>query len=186
MTKLRIAMTAIGLAAIISGAPRLHADDMDKSAKPEGHEGWGEGRGGRMKEELGLTDDQAKKMKEAHEADEKAMKPLMEKLKLDIDSLRLLVDKKAGDSDLKASLDTLKADHKAVEEQRGKQMEAMGAMLTPMQEAKMAVSMADRMMKGGMMGEHEGMGGHHDGDDKGKADAKPMGADEGKKADSNY
>jgi Spy/CpxP family protein refolding chaperone len=174
MTKLRMAMTALGLVALISGAPRLHADDTDKGGKEASQEGkaWGHGHEG-MKEELGLSDDQAKQLKEAREANEKVMKPLMEKLKLDLDSLRVLVDKKAADADLKSALDGLKADHKAMEEQRAKQMEGMALLLTPMQQAKWAVSMADHMMQGGMMGGHgHGMGPKDGGKDKDDDDKK--------------
>jgi Spy/CpxP family protein refolding chaperone len=179
MKKLRIAMTAIGLAAIISAAPGLRADDADKGGE---HKGWG-GHEEMMKKELGLSDDQEAKMKALDKAGAEAMKPLMDKAKLDVDSLRVLVDKKASDDQLKAAVDGLKADKKAMDDERQKQMDDKAAILTPLQVAKAAIAMADRMMKGGMMGgpEHHGMG--HDGDDKGGDKPK---ADEGKKADSGY
>jgi Spy/CpxP family protein refolding chaperone len=175
MTKLRMAVTALGLLALVSAAPRLHADDMDKGMAKGGH---GDG----MKGMLGLSDDQAKQLKDAREADAKAMKPLMEKMKLDLDSLRVLVDKKASDSDLKDALAGLKADRKAVEEQRAKQMEASAQILTPLQQAKWVINMADHMGRGGMGGEeggwHKGM--QHGGD---KDTGKDKAPDDAPKAD---
>ena len=189
MKNLRIAMTAMGLAAALFAAPSLHADDAkaDKAAPKEdggakGHEGWGEKRGDMMKKELGLSDDQVTKMKAANKAQQEAMKPLMDKMKLDVDSLRVMVDKKAADDQLKAAVDGLKADHQAMQDQEMKGMEAKAAILTPLQQAKAAIAMIDRMkggmegmggMHGGMMGGHEGMDhgaeGKKDGDAHGPA-----------------
>jgi Spy/CpxP family protein refolding chaperone len=182
MKKLRIAITAIGLAAVIGSSHSLRADDADKGGD---HKAWG-GREEMMKKELGLSDDQVAKMKELDKANAEAMKPLMEKAKLDVDSLRVLVDKKASDSDLKAAVEGLKADKKAMDEERQKEMDAKEAILNPLQVAKAAISMADRMMHGGMMGGPDGgrMGhGHGDG---GKADDKAGKPDDGKKADAGY
>ena len=112
----------------------------------------GEGRGGGwMKKELGLSDDQAKKFEEVAKAGREAEKALMDKAKLDLDSLRLLVDKKAADGDLTAQIEKLKADKQAIEAQRQKDMDAKAAILSPMQQAKAAIMMADRMMHGGGM-----------------------------------
>ena len=164
MTKLRIMIAALSVATAIAGTPRLNAHEMDKG-KDGGHEeGKGEGRGdrmgGRLKEELGLTDAQADKLKAARKDQMEAMKALMEKQKLDVDSLRLLVDKKASDAELTKAIATVKADHEALQAQEKKQREAMAALLTPIQQAKMIIQMSERMGRGhgGMMGgpEHEG------------------------------
>jgi Spy/CpxP family protein refolding chaperone len=152
MKKSRLIFAAMSLAVAVWGTPRLNADPMDK-----------DGKGGMLKEKLGLTDEQVAKFKDARKADREAMKPLMEKMKTDVDSLRVLVDKKASDKDLSAQLDVLKADKEAVDEQRKKQMDAMAADLTPLQKAKFVINMADHMNRG--MG---GRGGWHHGDKDGK------------------
>jgi Spy/CpxP family protein refolding chaperone len=157
MKKSRMIFAALSLAVAVWGTPRLNADPMDKDGKGGGHDGM-------MKEKLGLTDEQVAKFKDARKANREAMQPLMEKMKTDVDSLRVLVDKKASDKDLSAQLDALKADKQAVEDQQKKQMEDMAAVLTPLQKAKFVISMADRM--------HRGMGGrggwnHGDKGDKG-------------------
>jgi Spy/CpxP family protein refolding chaperone len=176
MKKIRIAIAALGLATAVWGTPLLNAHEADKDggkeAGKEEHGGWGKEGHERMKKELGLTDDQADKMKAAGKAQMEAMKPLMEKRKLDIDSLRVLVDKKAADKDLTAAIEGIKADQKAVEEQWKKHREAMAALLTPMQQAKsvlMMGEMGEHMMgawKGGMMGKGGWHKGGHDDDDE--------------------
>jgi Spy/CpxP family protein refolding chaperone len=176
MKKIRIAIAALGLATAFWGTPLLNAHDADKDggkdAGKEEHGGWGKERGEHMKKELGLTDEQAEKFKAARKAQMETMKPLMEKQKLDIDSLRVLVDKKASDKDLSAAIEGIKADHKAIEEQQKKHREAMAALLTPMQQAKFILSMGamgERMMGGGM-GMHKW--GHDDDDDHDKGKGK--------------
>jgi len=162
MKKSRMIFAAMSLAVAVWGTARLNADPMDKDGKG-GHEGM-------LKEKLGLTDEQAAKFKDARKANREAMQPLMEKMKTDVDSLRVLVDKKASDKDLSAQLDTLKADKQAVDDQQKKQMDAMAAILTPLQKAKFVINMADHMHRGmgGRGGwNHGGKDGKGDGDDKG-------------------
>jgi Spy/CpxP family protein refolding chaperone len=150
MTKLRMAIAALGVATTVWGAPLLNAHETDKGS----HKGKGHGEG--MMKDMGMTDAQAEKFKAARKANMEAMKPLMEKQKLDVDSLKVLVDKKASDNELKAAIASVKADHQAIDDQRKKQHETMGAMLTPLQEAKMIIRMggmgAQMMMGGGMGG----------------------------------
>jgi len=169
MTKLKMAIAALGVATTIWGSPLLNAGEAGK----DGGQGWGKGRGEHMKKELGLSDDQAEKFKAAQKAQMDAMKPLQEKQKLDIDSLRVLVDKKAADKDLSAAIAAIKADHQAIEEQQKKHREAMAQLLTPLQQAKAVLMMGDMGERwAGKMGHGKGMGkgwhkgGHDDDDDK--------------------
>jgi Spy/CpxP family protein refolding chaperone len=185
MKKIRIAITALGLATAIWGTPLLNAHDADKDNGKEEHGAWGKERGEHMKKELGLSDEQAEKFKAARKAQMEAMKPLREKQKLDIDSLRVLVDKKASDKDLSAAIESIKADHKAIEEQEKKHREAMAALLTPMQQAKFILSMGEmgEHMMHGMMGgkggdwkEKWGKDKDKDGDDDEKEEHEHKGA----------
>ena len=170
MTKSRIALTTLGLAVAVWAAPGLNAMDMDK-----GKHGKGQDMGAKhmemMKKELGLSKDQAAKSKAATMANHEAMKTAGNKVKADLANLQVLVDKKASDAELTTSLNTLDADRKAMQAQQQKHIDAMRAILTPTQQAKMALKLGEHMsegmmgkgMGGGMM--HGGMGGmdHKDG-----------------------
>jgi Spy/CpxP family protein refolding chaperone len=165
-------------AALLFSSPLLRADEGggDKGQPPMAMGGEGEGHpggphGDMMKKKLELSDEQEKKMKEEHKANEAVIKPLREKIKIDVDTLRLLVDKKASDSELSKALDELQADRKALQAQQEKHISDLRAILNPMQQAKMAVSMAGMMehgMMGGRMEGHEGGG--HDGGDRPEKD----------------
>jgi Spy/CpxP family protein refolding chaperone len=100
---------------------------------------------GMMKDKLGLTDDQKAKMKEFHKSQQEKMKALMDQQKADLKSLKEKVDEKASDAELKAVLDKLSADRKAIQEAQEDMIKNMRAILTPMQQAKMALGMAKRM-----------------------------------------
>ncbi len=145
----------LGLGAMLLGAPALRADH---------HEGKSEGDmipG--MKEKMGMSDAQMEKVKAARKAHMEAMKPLREKMKADMDTLKGLVDKKGSDAKLKTSISAVKEDYKAIQDQQKKHHEAMQEFMTPMQQAK-AILMMGEHMKGGMemMKRHKGDWGKHD------------------------
>jgi Spy/CpxP family protein refolding chaperone len=103
----------------------------------------------KIKEHLGLSDDQAAKFKDAMKAHMDAMKPLGEKLKAGMKSLHEQVKAKAADADIKATLDSLKANRQAMAAEQEKFHESLAAFLTPTQQAKMVLGMAQRMRQGG-------------------------------------
>lgn len=121
-------------------------------------------------EDLGLTAEQKAKLKALRAEQRKTTEPLREQLKIQRDELKLLVDKKAGDSALTAKLDEINKSRKALQEAREKFTERMAAIFTPEQRARLAIKMGEGG-KRGRWGKHPGMmdgkGGmmHHDGDE---------------------
>jgi Spy/CpxP family protein refolding chaperone len=165
MEWIRRILVSAALCLLFLATPTLRADDTaptgDKGGKMHDR------MMNHMKEALGLSDDQVSKLKDENKANREASKPLREKMTLDKDNLKLLVDKKASDDDLKAAIASLKEDRKAMQALNQKHMDAMQEILTPMQQAK-----AIFMMHG-----HRGHGwGHGAGMDK---DGAGMHADDG-------
>lgn len=176
MTKLRLALGTFGLAAALIGTGGLHAHgmDMDGSKAMEMRGGMmGEMKMEDMKAELGLSDEQMTKMKAIHKGHKEAMETLEKKLKSEAKELRGLVEKKASDEKLKAGVAAVKASHNAMMQMHKKHHEEMMAILSPLQQAKMVVSMCDHM-NDGMMGEHEGKGDDKE-DEKEKDEEKGKG-----------
>jgi hypothetical protein len=180
----RKTVVSTGLGVLILGLATLHAEKaMDGD---EGHEGW-EGQGRieegmkeHLKKALELNDEQAKKVDELNKADHDNSKLLKDKVEADLANLKVLVDKKAGDEELKTAIEGLKQDHKAMQEAHQKHMEAMQAILSPTQQAK-AVLMMREHMGHSMMGGHEGWGHEEKGREKDKDGKKPD--DDGDKKD---
>ncbi|HTA77424.1 MAG TPA: Spy/CpxP family protein refolding chaperone [bacterium] len=125
------------------GAPPAMSGDHDGMDKKDG-----KGRLEEMKQKLGLTDDQAAKLKTAMKKQMEANKPLRDQEKIDIDTLQQKVDSKASDSDITAALDKLKEDRKALQEAQERSMEKMKSILTPTQQAKWVLSMGRGMGMG--------------------------------------
>lgn len=109
-----------------------------------------------MKEKLGLSEDQAKKLKALQESQGKDMKTLQRKMRDLMAKLEDQVDDKATDSALDATLKELKVAQKEMMAAHEKLQEAREAILTPTQRAKGLL-----MMRGGHgggkvdEGEHE-------------------------------
>lgn len=120
----------------------------------------------RMKKRLELTDDQAAKFKDAMKARHDAMQPLWKQAKDDMKKLGEQLKAKAPDTEIQASLDSLKADHKAVAAEEDKFQDSL-SFLTPTQRAKLLIG-ATRMRRGGMRGHraHGPKSGMNDADDK--------------------
>jgi Spy/CpxP family protein refolding chaperone len=137
----------------------------DAKAKPE--------RGSRMlegmKDKLGLSDDQAGKLKAAFEAQKAAAKPVREQMKVSLEKLKWQVDSKADAKDISATLASVDQARKALRDQREKFAGSLSSILTPEQRAKMALHMMAPRGRGGWSG-HGGMKGgrHHDHGDKGR------------------
>ena len=133
-----LALACLGL---LLAAPALRADDGKDGGGPDGQAKMLE----RMKKDLDLSDSQADQLKAEDASDWVEVKTLRDKLALDVDSLKLLVDKKAGDDELIPAIAVVKSDRQAMDQQRSKHMDAMQAILNPTQQAKGIVKMAEHM-----------------------------------------
>ena len=141
MKKLLIAVLSCGLLA--AGGAALRAEEKPQEGGSGGGPGW---RGhGPMAD---LTAEQRAAMKAAWRAHRDLVTPLKDKLEDEIERLKGLVEKAAPEKDLTASVDKVKELHRAVQAEREKFMDKMGASLSPMQRAKGVLMMA-RHMKGG-------------------------------------
>jgi Spy/CpxP family protein refolding chaperone len=111
-----------------------------------------------MKERLGLTDDQAAKLKAAFEAEKTAVKGLREQSKEAARKLEEEVRDLSSDKDIQATLDQLDANRKAVAAEHQKMESSVASILKPYQRAKMRLMMRERMMHQGRWerGEHKG------------------------------
>jgi len=124
------------------GGDHVAMQDGDHSE----HGDWGKDRIEHLKDKLGLTDDQAAKLKETFKKQMEANKPLRDQEKIDIDTLQQKVDSKASDSDIKDALDKLSADHKSMQAAQDNSMERIREILTPIQQAKWVLTMRHGMM----------------------------------------
>lgn len=186
----RFICAALAAALLLPGAlaVRAHAHDGDEDEQSE-HQGPPEGgmrekMADRMKEKLGLSDDQATKLKDAMKAHGEASKPIMEKVKAGMEKLRDQVKSKAADADIKATLADLKTQRAAMQAEESKFHDSLAGFLTPTQQAKMLIGMMARhhaMMEN--RGGHGRWGGKRRGDGEDDHDG-PKG-DDGKKDDGN-
>ncbi len=153
------------------------ADDQgsDHPAMQGGDHGdWGKDRIENLKDKLGLTDDQAAKLKEAFKKQMEANKPLRDQEKIDIDTLQQKVDAKASDSDIKDALDKLSADRKSMQSAQDNSMEKIRGILTPIQQAKWVLTMRRGMMDHKWDGKKKGdWKKHKDGGDDSAAQPVP-------------
>jgi Spy/CpxP family protein refolding chaperone len=176
----RYLCAVLAAALLAPGLMTVAARAQDDEGGPEAAEPH-EGRGGvdhakmqeHLKKHLELTDDQAAKLKDAMKAHHDAMKPLWDKVRADTRKLGEQVKAKASDSDVQASLDALKADHKAVAEADQKFHESL-SFLTPTQQAKMLLGMM-RMRREHMKGPMR--------EPKGRGKDKDNGGDDDKDGD---
>ena len=180
------------VAGALLAAPALRADDKPAQAEEKG-QGWG-AHGDKfehLKKWLDLSDDQVAQWKKAEDGQGEAGKLLRDKLKADQAQLSVLVDEKAADGKLTDALKALEADGKAMREQGQKQQEAIKAILTPLQQAKLAVARKGgrgaggwRKGRGGWQGKDGKACADKDGKDGGMKDGKDA-ADQPAAADKN-
>jgi Spy/CpxP family protein refolding chaperone len=177
-------LRGLAVAALMAAAATVRAQDdnaaMGGDDKPGMHDGTDDGMdggmmrgrwGGGFKEKLGLTDDQATKLKDFFKKQRENNAPLRDQMRIDMDTLRQKVDMKASDSDIKRLLDKLVADRKDMQAARQKSEDQLREMLTPTQQAKLLF-----MMRRGL----RGMGGWKDHDDWNKGKGDHMGGSKGK------
>jgi len=139
--KKRIVLAAILALALAPAMSTLRAEEQEQQEH---------GMKDKMKEKLGLTDDQVKKLDDLRASEKAEMKPLREKAHAIIEKLEGQVKSKASDSDIKATLDEAEANHAAVEQLEDKFKQSHQAILTPTQQAKMLLHRMkhERMEKG--------------------------------------
>jgi Spy/CpxP family protein refolding chaperone len=132
--------------------------DQNPSLKGGGgqarHGGW-KGQDA-FKQKYALTDDQSAKLKDLFKTHREEAKPLQEKMKVEIDTLRLDVDSNASESQLKTALDKLSADKKLMRDSQEQFQAKLQAILTPKQQAQMLLAMGAH--KGGWGRRGMGMG----------------------------
>lgn len=158
----RLVCAAFAAALLVPGtwalSARAHDEGSEEHAGP--HHEMGEKMEERIKEKLGLTDDQAAKFKDARKAHGEATKPLHRKMRDGIAKLGDQLQDKASDGDIKATLDSLKSVRQAMSAEEEKFHDSLASFLTPTQQAKLVMGMAqhmhERMM--GPNGPHGGMG----------------------------
>lgn len=170
----RYICAALAAALLMPGMWAVSARAQDDDAAPE----MGEHQGGgkmleRMKDKLGLTDEQAGKLQASMKAHHEAMRPLWLQAKDTMKKLGEQLKSKAPDAEIQASLDALKSAHKEIAAEDEKFRDGLASFLTPTQRAKMTLGMAMRMRR--ELGEHEEHG------PRGKRGPKPGGKNGGEK-----
>jgi Spy/CpxP family protein refolding chaperone len=168
--KKKLWLVALMTTALVGTAFTLYADDAQAPAGGDDKPGMGQGTdpgpdggmmGGdhmdKMKEKLGLSDDQAAKLKDLFKSQMEANKPLRDQMKIDMDTLQQKVDMKASDGDIKKLLDKLDSENKEMQASRDKMKDQLRSILTPTQQAKMVLGM--RKMGMGMMNRWKGHNG---------------------------
>jgi Spy/CpxP family protein refolding chaperone len=169
---LKVVLAAVLAFAASAGAVRAAEGKGEHKDGAEKHEKMF----GRMKEKLGLSNEQADKFKAAFKAQREAVKPLREQIKVGLEKLRWQVDAKADSKDIAATLEQIDRSKKAMRAEREKLQATVTALLSPEARARMALWQAKRMHKHGRgghggWGKHEKGGkGHGEGRDKGHGD----------------
>lgn len=148
-----------GLIAVLAGGPGWGAEEKASAGKDQAVQQCSKSRFGRR---LGLTEDQARKMKESMKARREAVRPLREKLREEKRALLELVRDDASEKDIQASLRRLKDLQKSLEAENERFKGKLEALLTPSQQAKMLLAMGKRKARGGFE-----MGGRGDGGRRG-------------------
>jgi len=152
MKRLISMATATGL---LAGALLLPA-----MIRAEEH-GGGEAKLERMREKLGISEEQAAKLKAARRAKRDASEASRTEMKAAMRKLSDQLEDKASDKDIAATLDKIASARKAQRAEMEKFEAGISAILTPTQRAKMLVAMKKH---GGMRGGKRGGMRQHDDD----------------------
>ncbi len=177
MKRIICAALAVGLLTAGPLTGRARAEESSATGAADGHK---DGKGGdraehmekMLKERLGLSDDQAAKLKASWEAEKAAIKPLREQAKESRRKLEEQVRDLSSDKDIKATLDQIDANRKAMQDERQKAQATVASVLKPYQRAKLRLLMA-HMMKGRG---HWGHGGRGEGREGGRGEHASMAA----------
>lgn len=120
------------------GCPRM---DESRGTFGWGGPGYGIDKLDRLADYLDLTEDQVAKLKEQAKQSKAAAQPYQDRLKADLKTLADKRRKGAADDELKAVLERVYDDQRALGDQRQKGLEGMRAVLTPSQQAKFILGM---------------------------------------------
>lgn len=129
---------------IIAGAlfvPNAYTENKEGGVKKMPHH---EMTAEQWKEKLGITDEQAEKLKAAKNAKHEALKPLWEQSIESLKELRSHVENKASDEQIQVTLDKLTGVHKAIQTENEKFKSDTASFLTPTQRAKLLLVMAHK------------------------------------------
>ena len=153
MRRLLGIIAAVGGIALLAAGPGLGGENKPAPAKETQA---CRGRGGR----LGLTDEQAQKMRELKKARKEAVAPLRKKLKEEMLTLREQVRDEEGDKNIQATLERLQGLNKSIQAENEKFKTKVQALLTPSQQAKLLLARGRRQGPGGErgFGRHGGRG----------------------------
>ncbi len=157
MTKLFKFMGLGALASVLFFGTNLTAfaddpptSDANAPAQKSGDRGWNNrGWGDGWKEKLGLTDTQSQQLKDLLKKQREETQALWDQIKVDMDTLKLKVDSKASDDDVKALLDKLSTEKKEMQVKREHFIEKSRGILTPTQQAKFLLEKRGRGGWGG-------------------------------------
>jgi Spy/CpxP family protein refolding chaperone len=125
----------LSLGALTASAGALGADD--DASGPKDSPACSERKFNPLRERLGLSDEQAAKLKSVFEGERKAAAPLHDALRVNLEKLRWQVDAKAGSKDIAATLNLVEAIRKALNDAHDKVTASLAAILTPEQRARM-------------------------------------------------
>jgi Spy/CpxP family protein refolding chaperone len=132
---MKVSPYVVAAALLLSGtAATLHAEPREKK---DGSRWSHEGRGERMKEALGLSEEQRGKLKALRRAHRDATEELRGKLKAGMRKLSDQLEDEAGDKELSATLESIASSRQALARERERFEKEMGALLTPTQRAKL-------------------------------------------------
>ncbi len=145
MKRTLFALLSAGLAFAASAAPLRAQEEDSAGSAPPMMQGQSRMSAAKLKDKLGLTDDQVSKLDAARKAHQEAVKPLRERMKADIAKLREQVKSKASDAEIKATLDDLDGAWKGLRGAMEKLKSDSAAILTPTQQAKMTLWHVRRM-----------------------------------------
>lgn len=139
MKTLKLAVPLLAALLLLgAGSARAHDDDAGAPAE-HGHMS-----AAKLKDKLGLSDDQVKKLDASMAALKESVKPLREQVKKDMTALKEQLKAKAKDDEIQSTLDALKKDRDAMRDAMEKHMADLKDILTPTQRAKMVVKMGER------------------------------------------
>ncbi len=138
MRTVKTAATLLAGLLLLAAAGAARAQEDEGDAPPPEHQM----SAAKLKDKLGLTDEQVQKLDASMKSAKETMKPLGEALKQDMAKLKEQVRAKAKDDEIQSTLDSLQKDRTALREAMEKHMDESKGILTPTQRAKMVLGMA--------------------------------------------
>lgn len=142
-------MGSLALLLLLGSTVAVKADDDKPMGGGMGDHG--DGKMGaaiilKMQEKLGLTDDQVEKLKATAKKEREEMRPLFKDLMMNTKALKEAVDANAKDSELTSLLNKLDSERRSMESLNNKYVNQYRSILTPTQQAKVALFMAKKKM----------------------------------------